>query len=139
MFMATSPPLLPQELAQLRAEQEDAPPLRELREVAPSESRCGAGCITWYLTVCQPVRFRVAAQQCMEVDSCMEPRFEPTCAYGPGCCRRRDADRLVPLVAEATSEGHSVLVFCSSRKQCESAAALIADLLPQVGQGLQAG
>ena len=46
---------------------------------------------------------------------------------------RRDVDRLVPLVAEATSEGHSVLVFCSSRKQCESAAALIADLLPQVG------
>ena len=42
---------------------------------------------------------------------------------------------MVPLVAEATSEGHSVLVFCSSRKQCESAAALIADLLPQVGGG----
>lgn len=51
----------------------------------------------------------------------------------PAFGRRRDADRLVPLVAEATSEGHSVLVFCSSRKQCESAAALIADLLPQVG------
>ena len=47
---------------------------------------------------------------------------------------RRDADRLVPLVAEATVSGHSVLVFCSSRKQCESAAALIADLLPQVGR-----
>ena len=46
---------------------------------------------------------------------------------------RRDADRLVPLVAEATGGGHSVLVFCSSRKHCETAAALIADLLPQVG------
>lgn len=38
----------------------------------------------------------------------------------------------MPLVAEATADGHSVLVFCSSRKQCESAGALIADLLPQV-------
>lgn len=72
-----------QELAELRAEEEEHPPLRELREVAPSEGR-------------------------------------------------RDVDRLVPLVAEATSDGHSVLVFCSSRKQCEAAAALIADLLPQV-------
>lgn len=77
-------PTAPQELAALREQDEDEPPLRELREVAPSESR-------------------------------------------------RDADRLVPLVAEATVGGHSVLVFCSSRKQCESAAALIADLLPQVG------
>lgn len=37
-------PVGPQELASLREEQEDAPPLRELREVAPSESRCGLGC-----------------------------------------------------------------------------------------------
>ena len=66
--------------------EEGQPPLRELREVAPSDSG-------------------------------------------------RDADRLVPLVAEAAGEGHSVLVFCSSRKQCESAAVLIADLLPQVGCG----
>ena len=69
---------------ELEALEEGHPPLQELREVAPSDSR-------------------------------------------------RDADRLVPLVAEATAEGHSVLVFCSSRRQCESAAALIADLLPQVG------
>jgi DNA polymerase theta len=48
------------------------------------------------------------------------------------CDPKRDADRLVPLVAESAAEGHSVLVFCSSRKQCESAAALIADLLPKV-------
>lgn len=48
---------------------------------------------------------------------------------------RRDRDRLVPLVAEATAEGHSVLVFCSSRKQCEAAAALISDLLPQARRG----
>jgi hypothetical protein len=79
-----SPPLnpipLPQELAQL---EEGHPPLREVREVAPSD-------------------------------------------------RKRDSDRLVPLVAEAAGEGHSVLVFCSTRKHCESAAALIADLLPQV-------
>ena len=69
-----------QELAQLG---EGHPPLREVREVAPSDSK-------------------------------------------------RDSDRLVPLVAEAAGEGHSVLVFCSTRKHCESAAALIADLLPQV-------
>lgn len=71
---------LPQELAQL---EEGHPPLREVREVAPSDGK-------------------------------------------------RDSDRLVPLVAEAAGEGHSVLVFCSTRKHCESAAALIADLLPQV-------
>jgi DNA polymerase theta len=70
-------------LQELKDLGEDHPPLRELREVDPSDPK-------------------------------------------------RDADRLVPLVAEATSEGHSVLVFCSSRKQCEAAAALIADLLPQV-------
>lgn len=69
-----------QELATL---EEGTPPLREVREVAPSDPR-------------------------------------------------RDADRLVPLVAEVTTEGHSVLVFCSTRKACEAAAVLIADLLPQV-------
>ncbi|PSC69888.1 helicase and polymerase-containing TEBICHI [Micractinium conductrix] len=70
----------PQELATL---EEGTPPLREVREVAPSDPR-------------------------------------------------RDADRLVPLVAEVTTEGHSVLVFCSTRKACEAAAVLIADLLPQI-------
>jgi hypothetical protein len=77
----------PQELKQLG---EGQPPLREVREVAPSDPR-------------------------------------------------RDADRLVPLVAEAAAEGHPVLVFCSSRKQCESAAALIAELLPQVGRAAVTG
>lgn len=42
----------------------------------------------------------------------------------------RDPDRIVPLVAECVAEGGSVLVFCSSRKQCEKCASMLADLLP---------
>lgn len=44
----------------------------------------------------------------------------------------RDRDCLVPLIAEALNEGgtNSVLVFCSSRKQCQSCADMVADLLP---------
>ena len=44
----------------------------------------------------------------------------------------RDRDCLVPLIAEALNEGgtNSVLVFCSSRKQCQSRADMVADLLP---------
>lgn len=44
----------------------------------------------------------------------------------------RDKDHLVPLIAEALNEGgtNSVLVFCASRKQCQSCADIVADLLP---------
>ncbi|BDA50034.1 DNA polymerase theta [Coccomyxa sp. Obi] len=42
----------------------------------------------------------------------------------------RDRDLLLPLVAEVVGEAGSVLVFCASRKQCQSCAELIADLLP---------
>lgn len=42
----------------------------------------------------------------------------------------RDRDFLLPLVAEVVGEARSVLVFCASRKQCQSCAELIADLLP---------
>ena len=51
---------------------------------------------------------------------------------GPTPDALRDADRLVPLVAEVVREGHSVLIFCCARRQCESVAKLLADLLPQV-------
>ena len=46
---------------------------------------------------------------------------------------RRDPDRLAPLVAEAACEGHSVLVFCSSRVACVKVAAMLAELLPPLG------
>ena len=42
----------------------------------------------------------------------------------------RDRDFLLPLLAEVVEEDGSVLVFCASRKQCQSCAELIADLLP---------
>lgn len=42
----------------------------------------------------------------------------------------RDPDRIVPLVAECVEEGGSILIFCSSRKQCEKCADMLADLLP---------
>ena len=44
----------------------------------------------------------------------------------------RDRDCLVPLIAEVTAEGHSVLVFCATRKSCETCADMVAELLPQV-------
>ncbi|KAK9826374.1 hypothetical protein WJX81_004727 [Elliptochloris bilobata] len=44
-----------------------------------------------------------------------------------------DPDRLAPLIAEALrGGGGSVLVFCSSRRQCQSCAALVASLLPRL-------
>ncbi len=42
----------------------------------------------------------------------------------------RDRDLLLPLAAEVVAEAGSVLVFCASRKQCQSCAELLADLLP---------
>lgn len=42
----------------------------------------------------------------------------------------RDRDLLLPLVAEVVTEAGSVLVFCASRKQCQSCAELLVDLLP---------
>lgn len=42
----------------------------------------------------------------------------------------RDKDRIVPLVAEAFAKNESILIFCSSRRQCESCAELIADVIP---------
>ncbi len=44
----------------------------------------------------------------------------------------RDRDRLVPLIVEVTAEGHSVLVFCATRKSCETCADMVAELLHQV-------
>ena len=43
---------------------------------------------------------------------------------------KRDPDGLIPLISEVVSEGHSVLVFCATRRSCETTAALIAELLP---------
>lgn len=42
----------------------------------------------------------------------------------------RDRDGLVALVAEGVASGGAVLVFCASRAQCQSAATLVAGLLP---------
>lgn len=42
----------------------------------------------------------------------------------------RDRDRIVPLIAEAFAKRESTLIFCSSRRQCENCAELIADVLP---------
>lgn len=42
----------------------------------------------------------------------------------------QDPDHVVELCHEVVSEGHSVLVFCSSRKGCETAARHIAKHLP---------
>ena len=44
--------------------------------------------------------------------------------------RAEDRDRLVPLVSEAVLRRHSALVFCQSRKQCQSLAAKLSRLLP---------
>ena len=44
--------------------------------------------------------------------------------------RSQDADRMVSLVAEAVALRHSVLLFCQSRKQCQSCATKLASLLP---------
>lgn len=48
----------------------------------------------------------------------------------PSSDPKRDPDRLIPLISEVTAEGHSVLVFCATRRSCETTAGLIADLLP---------
>ncbi|DBA82486.1 TPA: hypothetical protein ACH3X2_000714 [Trebouxia sp. C0005] len=42
----------------------------------------------------------------------------------------RDQDRLVPLVAEVVMLSEPVLVFCASRKQTQSCAELLSELLP---------
>ncbi|KAG0620039.1 hypothetical protein M758_4G184200 [Ceratodon purpureus] len=42
----------------------------------------------------------------------------------------KDPDHLVELCHEVVSEGHSVLVFCSSRKGCETSARHISKFLP---------
>ncbi|KAK9789408.1 hypothetical protein WJX73_009184 [Symbiochloris irregularis] len=51
----------------------------------------------------------------------------------------RDKDGLIALIAEAVRVKEPVLVFCASRKQCQSCAQLAADQLPQLlsdsGQG----
>ena len=44
----------------------------------------------------------------------------------------QDRDHLVPLIAEAVRAQEPVLVFCASRKQCQSCAHLAAQLLPQI-------
>lgn len=36
----------------------------------------------------------------------------------------------VPLVVEVVAHGHSVLIFCASRKACQTTAKLLADELP---------
>ncbi len=43
---------------------------------------------------------------------------------------KRDPDRLVPLIAEVVVQGHSALVFCATRKACETCAQLLMELLP---------
>lgn len=42
----------------------------------------------------------------------------------------KDRERLLPLVAEPVAEGSPVLIFCSSRAQTQSTAAMIAEALP---------
>eukprot|EP00854_Cymbomonas_tetramitiformis_P004066 gene4066-5040_t len=42
----------------------------------------------------------------------------------------KDKDGLLPLCTEVLQDGHALLIFCSSRAQCESCARLIASLLP---------
>ena len=44
----------------------------------------------------------------------------------------RDKDGLVALVAEAVRSSDPVLIFCASRKQCQSCAQLVAELLPEM-------
>lgn len=51
----------------------------------------------------------------------------------------RDSDRLIPLIAEAVHADEPVLVFCASRKQCQSCAQLAMELLPDcLGSDFQA-
>ncbi|KAK9815292.1 hypothetical protein WJX72_001157 [[Myrmecia] bisecta] len=52
-----------------------------------------------------------------------------------GNSHARDRDRILPLIAEVVADGDSVLVFCAGRKQCQSCAELVAELLPEVLQG----
>ena len=39
---------------------------------------------------------------------------------------KEDQDRLLPLVSEVTTQGHSVLIFCGTRRNCEVTAAMVA-------------
>jgi replicative superfamily II helicase len=39
---------------------------------------------------------------------------------------KEDPDRLLPLVSEVTTQGHSVLIFCGTRRNCEVTASLVA-------------
>ncbi|KAH7617243.1 putative Helicase and polymerase-containing protein TEBICHI [Nannochloris sp. 'desiccata'] len=39
---------------------------------------------------------------------------------------KEDPDRLLPLVSEVTAQGHSVLIFCGTRRNCEVIAAMVA-------------
>eukprot|EP00873_Tetraselmis_striata_P036620 jgi/Tetstr1/456884/TSEL_043555.t1 len=53
----------------------------------------------------------------------------------PGRKAVQDEDGLLRLVAEVVAEGHSVLVFCQSRQQCQSCATRMAAALPEVVWG----
>lgn len=53
--------------------------------------------------------------------------FEQIRALPKPCTR--DKDHIVPLVAEAIANGKSVLVFCCSRRQCETCANMICESL----------
>lgn len=48
---------------------------------------------------------------------------------------KEDPDRLLPLVSEVTTKGHSVLIFCGTRRNCEVTAAMVAKHLESLSQG----
>ena len=45
---------------------------------------------------------------------------------------KEDPDRLLPLVSEVTTQGHSVLIFCGTRRNCEVTAAMVAKHLESI-------
>jgi replicative superfamily II helicase len=50
---------------------------------------------------------------------------------------KEDSDRLLPLVSEVTTLGHSVLIFCGSRRNCEVTAAIVAKHLESLSLSSQ--
>eukprot|EP00741_Cyanophora_paradoxa_P020320 tig00021246_g19612.t1 len=110
-------------------------PARSIQVVAMSATLPNVGALArWLGAALYTTDFRpVPLSEFLKIGDTLYSRdmsVARTLRVAPTYPSRDDPDRVMLLVHETVSQGHSVLVFCQSRQACENCARLLARLLP---------